>query len=184
MSGKGMKEINMKDWLTIGQVVNVHGIRGEIKVAPMTDDVQRFDALDQVWLMHPRKEEKKAYAIESVRVHKGNVLIKLAGVDDRNASEALKQFHVMIPREQGEPLGDHEIYIADLIGMNVVDCARGEIGVVADVLTTTGTVDTLDIRLAGGRKHLYVPFRRIFFPDWDLAAGVLSADIPQDYFEL
>ncbi|WP_329886493.1 ribosome maturation factor RimM [Pseudoramibacter faecis] len=179
-----MKEINMKDWLIIGRVVKVHGIRGEIKVAPITDDVKRFDALDQVWLMHPCNEEKTAYVVESVRVHKGNVLIKLAGVDDRNASETLKQFRVMIPREQGEPLGDHEIYIADLIGMNVVDCARGEIGVVADVLTTTGTVDTLDIRLAGSCKHLYVPFRRIFFPDWDLTAGVLSADIPQDYFEL
>ena len=118
----------------------------EIKVASMTDDVQRFDALDQVWLMHPRKEEKKAYAIESVRVHKGNVLIKLAGVDDRNASEALKQFHVMIPREQGEPLRDHEIYIADLIGMNVVDCARGEIGVVADVLTTSREIGRASCR--------------------------------------
>lgn len=179
-----MKEIKMKDWLTIGRVVNVHGIYGEIKVVPLTDDLQRFKVLDQVWLKHPRKETKTAYAIESVRVHKGHVLIKLAGVDDRNASEALKQYGVMIPREQGEPLGDHEIYIADLIGMHVLDCTRGDIGVVADVLTTTGTVDTLDICLAEANQHLYVPFRRIFFPDWDLSAGELSADIPQDYFEL
>lgn len=172
----------MKKWLTIGRVTGSHGVRGELKVTPMTDDVERFYDLDSVTVK--QKNKSRTYDVEGVRFHKGQVLLTLSGIDDRNASDALKNAQIEVPREDAVPLADDEIFIVDLIGLKVIDKAAKAIGEIKDVLTTTGTVNTLDIKLDGQKKHIYVPFRRVFFNSWDLDAGTITADIPQDYFEL
>lgn len=172
----------MKQWLTIGRITGVHGIRGEVKAAPMTDDPARFDALTTVWVV--QKKKRREYAVDGVRFHKGQVLLTLKGVADRTAAEKLKGATLEVARADAVPLAEDEIFIVDLIGLTVTDAQDAPIGTVADVITTSGPVNTLDIALADGGKHVYVPFRRVFFPAWDLDAGTLSSDIPQDYFDL
>ena len=68
--------------------------------------------------------------------------------------------------------------------MRVIDAEKGDIGEIKDVLTGTGSVDTIEIKLKDTGKMLYVPFRNVFFKDWDLEAMTVSAKIPEDYFLL
>lgn len=173
----------MKEWLTIGRITGAHGIRGEVKVMPMTDDITRFHDLETVWV-RLKKKGRQSYDVAGVRFHKGQVLMMLSGVADRNAAETMKNALLEVPREEAVPLADDEIFIVDLIGLKVLDESAKEIGEIVDVLTTTGPVNTLDISLNNREKHLYVPFRRLFFPSWDLASGTIDARIPQDYFDL
>ena len=116
-------------FLEAGQIVNTHGIRGEVKIVPWCDSPEFLLQFDTLYL------DGRPVNVLEARVHKGNVLARLEGVEDVNAAMALKGRTVFIDRTGVElPEGRH--FIADLIGLNVVDADSGEVlGVVADVLT-------------------------------------------------
>ena len=116
-------------FLEAGQIVNTHGIRGEVKIVPWCDSPEFLLQFDTLYV-----DDKPLNVLEA-RVHKGNVLARLEGVEDVNAAMVLKGRTVFIDRTGVElPEGRH--FIADLIGLNVVDADSGEaLGVVADVLT-------------------------------------------------
>ena len=116
-------------FLEAGQIVNTHGIRGEVKIVPWCDSPEFLLQFGTLYV-----DDKPLNVLEA-RVHKGNVLARLEGVEDVNAAMSLKGRTVFIDRTGVElPEGRH--FIADLIGLNVVDADSGEtLGVVADVLT-------------------------------------------------
>lgn len=116
-------------FLEAGQIVNTHGIRGEVKIVPWCDSPEFLLQFDTLYL------DGRPVNVLEARVHKGNVLARLEGVEDVNAAMSLKGRTVFIDRTGVElPEGRH--FIADLIGLNVVDADSGEtLGVVADVLT-------------------------------------------------
>lgn len=116
-------------FLEAGQIVNTHGIRGEVKIVPWCDSPEFLLQFDTLYL------DGRPVNVLEARVHKGNVLARLEGVEDVNAAMVLKGRTVFIDRTEVElPEGRH--FIADLIGLNVVDADSGEaLGVVADVLT-------------------------------------------------
>ena len=116
-------------FLEAGQIVNTHGIRGEVKIVPWCDSPEFLLQFGTLYV-----DDKPLNVLEA-RVHKGNVLARLEGVEDVNAAMVLKGRTVFIDRTGVElPEGRH--FIADLIGLNVVDADSGEaLGVVADVLT-------------------------------------------------
>ncbi|MEG0075154.1 MAG: ribosome maturation factor RimM [Eubacterium sp.] len=163
------------EMMMIGKVLGAHGIRGELKIYPLTTDPGRFYELNSVFLCHDGK--KKQYEIELVRLHKGNILLTLAGVSDRNTSEKLMGQMVAINRDEAVTLSEDEYFIEELIGMNVVDPESNTVGVVTDVLQTTGSVDTVEIKTP--EKMLYIPARKVYFLKVDVAAGLITADIPE-----
>lgn len=116
-------------FLEAGQIVNTHGIRGEVKIVPWCDSPEFLLQFGTLYL------DGQPVNVLEARVHKGNVLARLEGVEDVNAAMSLKGRTVFIDRTGVElPEGRH--FIADLIGLNVVDADSGEtLGVVADVLT-------------------------------------------------
>ena len=172
----------MKKWIEIGQIMGSHGIRGEIKVKPLTDDLDRFYDLDEVHVEN--KGKRTLYPITGVRVHKGQVLMTLEGIDDRTESDKLVRAMMVVPREESVPLEEGEFFIGDLIGMTLVDPAGKVLGKILDILTSTGAVDTVEIDWDGLDKRVYVPFRKIYFPAWDLEKNVMTADIPREFLEL
>ena len=116
-------------FLEAGQIVNTHGIRGEVKIVPWCDSPEFLLQFDTLYL-----DEKPVRVLEA-RVHKGNVLARLEGVDDVNAAMVLKGRTVSIDRT-GVVLPEGRHFIADLMGLDVLDADSGEkLGVVADVLT-------------------------------------------------
>ncbi len=104
--------------LIIGEIVNVHGVRGALKVTPLTDDPKRFRTLKQVTVSHQnhKKTKKKIYAVVSAVLAGNFVLLQLEGIDDRDkAIEMLRGALLEIPREEAIVLPEDHYFIGDLI---------------------------------------------------------------------
>ncbi len=124
----------MEQFLRVGVISATHGIKGEVKVFPTTDDPARFRALKTVLL--DTGKEHKALEITGVKFFKNKVILKFKGFDNINDIEKYKGMDLLIPREDAVPLEENENFIADLIDMTVVT-DRGEIlGTLVDVLET------------------------------------------------
>ena len=108
----------MEDLLKVGVITTTHGVRGEVKVFPTTDDAERFLELEYVLLDTGR--ELRRLDIKNVRFFKNLVILKFDGIDNINDIEKYKGKDLWIPREEAQELGEDEYYIADLQGLNVV----------------------------------------------------------------
>ena len=123
----------MEQFLQVGVISSTHGIRGEVKVFPTTDDPVRFKKLKKVLLDTGR--EQLELEVQSVKFFKQFVIVKFKGIDNINDIEMYKGKRLLIPREDAVALGKDEYYIADLIGMEVFT-EEGRFGVLKDVMET------------------------------------------------
>ena len=124
----------MEDLLQVGVITSTHGIRGEVKVFPTTDDPNRFRKLKQVIL--DTGKEQLEMEIASVKFFKNMVIVKFKGIDDINDVEKYRKAGIYVTRENAIPLGENEYFIADLIGLHVISDDEEELGVIDDVLQT------------------------------------------------
>ena len=124
----------MEDLLQVGVITSTHGIRGEVKVFPTTDDPNRFRKLKQVIL--DTGKEQLEMEIASVKFFKNQVIVKFKGIDDINDVEKYRKAGLYVTRENAVPLGENEYFIADLIGLRVISDEEEELGVIDDVLQT------------------------------------------------
>ena len=124
----------MEDLLKVGVITTTHGVRGEVKVYPTTDEPERFLELDYVLLDTGR--ELRKLEIKNVKFFKNLVILKFKGVDNINDIEKYKGRDLWIPREEGQELEEDEYYIADLLGMSVVLEDGQEFGTLKDVMET------------------------------------------------
>ena len=123
----------MEQFLQVGVISSTHGIRGEVKVFPTTDDAARFKKLKKV-LLDTGKEQLEL-EVQSVKFFKQFVIVKFKGIDNINDIEIYKGKSLLVPREDAVALGKDEYYIADLIGMEVFT-EEGRLGVLKDVMET------------------------------------------------
>ena len=107
------KLMNKDNCLRVGTYVNTHGIKGEIKVYPHTDDVTRFSDLESILL--DTRDGLISYDIESVKYFKNMAIIKLAGIDNINDIEKYKGSDIYITRAQAVPLEEGEYFLCDII---------------------------------------------------------------------
>ena len=125
----------MEKQLQAGVITSTHGIRGEVKVFPTTDDAQYFRELKKVYL--DTGKEQIPLEIEHVKFFKQVAILKFKGIDNINDIEKYKGKSLMIDREDASPLGEDEYYIGDMIGMDVyTDDPAEHFGVLRDVLET------------------------------------------------
>lgn len=124
----------MQKRLEIGQIINTFGIKGEVKVFPLTDDIKRFDDLETVYVK--TKKESQLYNIESIKYHKNFVLIKFKGINTVEQAETLRNSYLEVDRAQAIPLNEGEYFIADLIGLEVYSDEGKLIGKVDDIYNT------------------------------------------------
>lgn len=120
----------MRDTLIIGHITTTHGIKGEMKVYPYTDDVNRFSDLDYVNI------DDKKYNIESVKYQKNKVILKLENINSIEEAMLFKNKTIEILREDAVPLPEGRYYIADIIGCMVYDEEGVSIGEVFDYIET------------------------------------------------
>ena len=121
----------MQKRLEVGQIVNTFGIKGEVKVTPFTDDVNRFDDLKKVYVK--TRKDDKLYKVENVRYHKNMVLLKLEGIENPEQAEMLRNAFLEIDREDAIPLEEGTYFIADLIGLEVYTDEGKLLGKVEDI---------------------------------------------------
>lgn len=123
----------MEEFLQVGVISSTHGIRGEVKVYPTTDDAARFKKLKKVLL--DTGKERMELEVQSVKFFKQFVILKFKGIDNINDIEKYKGRSLLVPREDAVELGENEYYIADLIGMEVF-AGEERFGVLRDVMET------------------------------------------------
>lgn len=124
----------MEELLQVGVVTQTHGIRGEVKVFPTTDDAGRFRDLKKVFLDTGR--EKLPLEIRGVKFFKQFVIVKFKGLDTINEVERFRRCPLLVPREDAVPLEEDEYYIADMIGMQVETEDGKAFGILKDVMET------------------------------------------------
>lgn len=146
-----IKEISVEDLLKVGVITSTHGIRGEVKVFPTTDDVQRFRKLKEAIL--DTGKEKQTVKIENVKFFKQFVILKFEEIDDINEVEKYKGSSLFVTRENAVRLNRDEYFIADLIGMRVLTDDGALEGTLKDVMET-GANDVYVIELDDGRELL------------------------------
>ncbi len=146
----------MESYLRIGVITSSHGIRGEVKVFPTTDDPRRFSNLHEVRLA--ADDGAKTLVIRSVRYTKDRVLLSLEGIDTPEEANLLRQKELYIPRGEGVPLAENENYYADLIGISVLTDDGRTLGTLTEILET-GANDVYVVRKPGGSEILLPAIR-------------------------
>ena len=137
----------MEDLLKVGVITTTHGVRGEVKVYPTTDEPERFLELKYVLLDTGRGLRR--LDIKNVKFFKNLVILKFDGVDNINDIEKYKGRDLWIPREEGQELEEDEYYIADLLGMTVLLEDGTEFGTLKDVMETGAN----DVYIIDSREH-------------------------------
>ena len=161
----------MEKYLRVGVISSTHGVRGEVKVYPTTDDVERFKKLKKVIL----DDETTELEIQGVKFFKNMVILKFKGYDSINEIEKFKGKDLLITRDQAVKLGPDENFIVDLIGLSVVTEDGEPFGTLTDVILT-GANDVYEVRTTQG-KEVLLPAIRECILKVDLEAGVITVHI-------
>ena len=141
----------MEQLLQVGVISSTHGVRGEVKVFPTTDDVKRFKKLKKVIL--DTGKEQLPLEIEGVKFFKQFVILKFRGIDNINDIEKYKGKSLLVDREHAVKLKKDEYFIADMIGMDVFTEDGELFGALQDVMET-GANDVYIIEMSDGKEVL------------------------------
>lgn len=144
----------MEDLLRVGVIANTHGIRGEVKVFPTTDDPRRFEKLKDVIL--DTGKEKRNLEVQSVRFFKNMVILKFKGIDNINDIERYKGKDLLVTRENAVPLEEGEYFIADLIDLEVFEDTGRKLGILDDVMQTSAN-DVYVVKNEDTGKEILLP---------------------------
>ena len=161
------------EYLLIGEITRPQGVRGEMRVRPYTDDPMRFEDLDEVYVK--RGDKYEARGITFVRLNSDDVvIIRMDGVSDANAVEALRGEKLYVDREHAVELPEDADFIVDLIGCRVTDDEGNDYGKITDVMQPGGN----DVYVISGKRgEVLVPALKSVVINVDTKAGemLLSA---------
>lgn len=163
-------------YLAVGQIVGPHGIRGEVKVEVMTDFPERYQPGTKLY-MGKSTEDAAAIPVQiaASRPHQGRVLVTLTSVPDRNAAELLRGLYLLIPEREAMPLGEHENYMHDLIGLHVETEAGEALGELVEIIVTPAN----DVYVvAGPLGEVLIPALRDVVLGVDLDSRVMRVVLP------
>ena len=141
----------MEDLLRVGVITSTHGIRGEVKVFPTTDDPARFKKLKNVLL--DTGKELLPLEVEGARFFKNQVILKFKGIDNINDIEKYKSRDLLVTRENAVPLEEGEFFICDIIGSTVFEENGTKFGILKDVMET-GANDVFIVETTEGKEVL------------------------------
>lgn len=171
----------MENTLRVGVISSTHGVRGEVKVYPTTDDANRFKKLKTV-ILDKGRGEQMTLTIESVKFFKNMVILKFKEFNDINEIEKYKGHDLLIHRDQAVKLGKDENFIVDLIGLKVVTDEGQDFGIMKDVLQT-GANDVYIIEGKNGKEYLFPAIKQCIL-DVDLENQVMTVHILDGLLDL
>ncbi|MBO5160009.1 MAG: 16S rRNA processing protein RimM [Lachnospiraceae bacterium] len=169
----------MEQLLRVGVISSTHGVRGEVKVYPTTDDANRFKKLKKVVLDTGR--EYIDLEISGVKFFKNQVILKFKGIDNINDIEKYKGKDLLVHREDAVKLEENENYVADLIDLKVVTDEGQVLGCLTEVMET-GANDVYVVETEDG-KELLLPAIRDCILDVDLDEEVMTVHILPGLFD-
>jgi 16S rRNA processing protein RimM len=164
----------MLEYLSIGQIINIHGFRGEVKVYPLTDDVNRFKKLKEVFIEENNQLIK--YEVEGVKFQSSTIIMKLKGIDTEEAANKLRNFYIKVDRRSAVKLPRDTYFICDLIDLEVYDDSGLLLGKVKDVLQT-GSNDVYVVQTAD--KDILIPALKEVVREIDIRNGKILVKLPE-----
>ena len=170
---------NLDNYFRVGVITSPHGIAGEVKVYPTTDDKRRFDNLEEVLMVWPRGEQ--VLHIQHVKYFKNMVILKFKEYNSMNETELLRQRELYVDREHAIPLEEGEYYIADLIGLKVITDEGRELGILDDVLQT-GANDVYSV-ITPDNKEILIPVIDDCILNIDLEKKVITVHVLKGLLE-
>lgn len=148
----------MKQFITVGQIINTHGIKGELKIYPLTDDLRRFRKLQKVYVEGVEKN------VVWCKLQTDKVILKIEGIDSVEEAMKYKEKYLDVSREDAVKLPEGSYFITDIIGCSVVGENGAEYGKIADVIKT-GSNDVYWIKEG---KELLIPALKDIVIDMDI----------------
>lgn len=170
----------MEDILSVGIITTAHGVHGEVKVFPTTDDVRRFKKCKTLLVEH--KNEIQERRVEGVKFFKQFVIMKLEGISTMDEALTYKNNTLYVRRQDAVKLNKDEYYIADLYGLKVYDEEDKYLGTVTDVLQT-GANDVYEITTEDESKHL-IPAIKQCVLDVDMENRKMTIHVMEGLFEI
>lgn len=160
----------MSDYIQVGKIINTHGIKGYVKIVPLTDDKTRFDDLETVHI----ENEDEQFNIEKVWYKQNHVMVKFKGYDNINDVNKFKDRLVLINKEDAIDLPENTFFIYDIIGLNVYNMEGEEIGRVKNVLQP-GSNDVYVVK-GKGKKDILIPAIKDVVKEVNLEEGKIIID--------
>lgn len=159
----------MEDLLQVGIITGTHGLKGEVKVFPTTDDKERFLDLEDVLL--DTGNELLELKVEYCKFFKKFVFVKFEGLDDINQVEKYKRCPLLVTRENAVELEEDEYFVADLLGLTIVDDSGVTVGKLQNVIST-GANDVYEVLTEDG-GHILLPAIKECILDVDMDEGII-----------
>jgi len=158
-------------WVLVGEIVGAFGIRGQVKLLPLTDFPERFERTKTLYL----GDEHDPMTVVSAQQHKNLVLLTLAGVDTVDAAEKLHGITVSIPDAELTPLPPDQFYLHDVVGLRVEHVNGQQLGVVTDIITAGGN-DVFVVRNEATGHEALLPVVKAFVKQIDIPAGLVRVE--------
>ncbi|WP_097025517.1 ribosome maturation factor RimM [Clostridium peptidivorans] len=137
----------MKEYLSVGQIINTHGLKGEVKVFPLTDDIKVFKTLKKIFI------DNKETNILDVKFQNDKLILTIEGIDSIEQAMKYKNKYIEVKRDDAKKLPEGTFFIADLIGCTVYDENGEDLGKIADVIQTKSN----DVYWIKEKKELLIP---------------------------
>lgn len=161
----------MEKLIDVGQIVNTHALRGELKVLPRTDYPEFFEQISGVYT-----EDGTYYKISGIKYHKGFIILKLRGINTIEEAEAMRQKVVYVNRSLFDSLPEGTYLVADIIGLEVIEDGIS-LGHVTDVFPT-GSNDVYTVEKKG-RAPIYVPALKSVILETNIEQGYIKVNLPE-----
>ncbi len=174
MNAKHPPDPSSRSRVCVAQIGAPHGVRGEVRLWTFTAEpmaVMRYGPLES-------EDGNRSFEIGKARPAKGHLVVRLLGVDDREAAARLTNIKLFVSRERLPTPEDDEFYHADLIGLATVDENGVQFGVIAAV-HNFGAGDILEIQPPQGGTML-VPFTEAVVPTVDIKGGRVTVVLPRE----
>lgn len=165
----------MLEKFIVGQLTSTHGVKGELKALPLTDDPQRF--LKLKWVYIDKNGSLEKYNIKNVKFLKNFVILKFEGVDTMDDAVKLKGLYLKIDRADAVKLPKNSFFIADIIGMKVFDENNVLLGQLSDVIQT-GSNDVYIVKDDNG-KEILIPALKSVVRDVSMEEQRISVILPK-----
>ena len=168
-------------FISIGQIVNTHGTKGEVKVKVFSDSIDRFESVKQVYLAPGgNPEDRRLLTVTGLRYHKDTVLLTFREIGSMSQAEGLKNAFLQVPEEDLPPLPEGRYYIYQLEGLSVweKDVCYGRL---TEVLQP-GSNDVYVVK--DGSREILIPALKSVIREVDLEKGRMEVELPEGLLEL
>lgn len=161
----------MENQILVGKILKPQGIRGEVKVKPMLDKLERFETFEHFFV----GKNKEVFEVEKIDVRFGYAYVTFSNIKTRNDAETLRNKDLFVSRDAFGKLDENSYLLEDLIGLNVVYEGTSQcVGKIVDV-DQFGSADVINVLSSNGRTY-QLPFLKAVFVDVDLSSNVAYVD--------